>query len=511
MQPNPFTFVSYTYRIEILMMMKEEYSRWIEKILLLFISVAGIIVSIFQFLHDRSLWHDEASLALNLLHRNYFELFSPLDLAQAAPVLFLIIEKLFFQIFPSDMGLRIFPLICFWASIVLFIKVLHRSGLPAYLKIFSLVIFVFSPTLIYFSNEVKPYSTDVFVTLLLFYLYNFDPRNFVKKRFIIAATIALFMSVITPIVLFSITLNAAMRRFELSEKDFNQLYKSLAILLGAFCIYYLGFVHNHPLKEFMVNYWGGLGAFMPANIFSGQFVDFLGYFGLHVFIHLININYVFSAIFLLFFIIGIISILKSKDFSGAALYIGPIIIHLLLSVLKLYPVSQRLILYLMPLFIIIIAKGFDAIIKYLFPKRSEFKWIMTILISIFIVKSFLEKDFPIEKVELKQTLAYISKNAQDGDMIFVCFQAGFPYQYYKDLGHWKDDRFVVRTGSYMLENDTTPLPLNTGQKNNWLIFSDYCKEDEKKMIDEYQKNGFVLSDSSFVTGSRAYKFQHPKR
>ena len=59
----------------------------------------GGLLRIRQYLHYRSLWGDEASLAFNLVNRSFVGLTKLLDYHQAAPVGFLFIEKLFIILF----------------------------------------------------------------------------------------------------------------------------------------------------------------------------------------------------------------------------------------------------------------------------------------------------------------------------------------------------------------------------------------------------------------------------
>lgn len=132
-----------------------------------FILTLGAINRIIQYQFNRSLWADEAVLALNIVHRSYLEFFQPLDYDQAAPPGFLMIEKLIIELFGNqEYALRAFPLFCGILSLFLFYK-FAQSCLPLAALPISCALFANSEFLISYSSEVKQYSTDVAVALLL--------------------------------------------------------------------------------------------------------------------------------------------------------------------------------------------------------------------------------------------------------------------------------------------------------------------------------------------------------
>jgi len=49
---------------------------------------------LYIYIENRSLWDDEASLALNIVYKNFSELTQVLDYHQAAPIGFLFIRSL---------------------------------------------------------------------------------------------------------------------------------------------------------------------------------------------------------------------------------------------------------------------------------------------------------------------------------------------------------------------------------------------------------------------------------
>ena len=73
--------------------------RWNNLNLLVF--AVGIILPCIQYIFNRSLWLDEATLSLNIVGKSALELLHPLDYLQVAPVLFLEISKLFYMLLPG--------------------------------------------------------------------------------------------------------------------------------------------------------------------------------------------------------------------------------------------------------------------------------------------------------------------------------------------------------------------------------------------------------------------------
>ena len=131
------------------------------------IITVGVVVRLRLYLARRSFWDDEAAVALNLVSRPFSDLLGPLDYRQTAPPLFLWIERLIVLIAgASEWTLRALPFLAGVAALVLTWHV-GRRLLPTGGVLVALALVAVSPLLVYFSNELKPYSSDAMVTLLL--------------------------------------------------------------------------------------------------------------------------------------------------------------------------------------------------------------------------------------------------------------------------------------------------------------------------------------------------------
>ncbi len=143
-------------------LIKPEYMGW-------FSIVVGSILRLRQYLANRSLWTDEASLAVNIANRTFGGLIHPLDYHQAAPIGFLFIEKISIVLLGNrDYILRLFPL--FAGILAIYLLYLITKEYFGQAGMAMVLIFALNSWLIFFSSELKQYSSDVTVALLLIYL-----------------------------------------------------------------------------------------------------------------------------------------------------------------------------------------------------------------------------------------------------------------------------------------------------------------------------------------------------
>jgi len=136
------------------------------EVLALLILLGGIGLRLMLFLESRPLWLDEAMLANNIRSRTFLQLFKPLDNHQGAPVGFLIAEKLLWNCLHTDWSLRLVSLVAGLATLLL-IDVIVKSVLPGAGRVFAAMLAATSLPLIYYSTEIKPYALDVAIGLLI--------------------------------------------------------------------------------------------------------------------------------------------------------------------------------------------------------------------------------------------------------------------------------------------------------------------------------------------------------
>ena len=129
--------------------------------------VIGALARVAAYAQHRSLWYDEAALALNVVQRGFIALLRPLDFLQAAPPLFLWAERL--AILPlgaSEWSLRAVPLAAGILTPPLLWRVARRT-LPPLAGIAAVALVALSPSLVRYAAEAKPYAVDALVTLVL--------------------------------------------------------------------------------------------------------------------------------------------------------------------------------------------------------------------------------------------------------------------------------------------------------------------------------------------------------
>jgi hypothetical protein len=129
--------------------------------------VVGAALRLKMLLVGRSLWLDEAMLALNICGRSFAGLWRPLDLDQGAPVGFLMVERLaVLALGPNELALRLVP---FLASVVTLFLIARfaRVHFGEGADVVAVGMASVMPALVYYGAEGKQYALDVAVGLAI--------------------------------------------------------------------------------------------------------------------------------------------------------------------------------------------------------------------------------------------------------------------------------------------------------------------------------------------------------
>ncbi|MDX2380124.1 MAG: hypothetical protein QNM02_10250 [Acidimicrobiia bacterium] len=131
------------------------------------VAVLGVAVRLRQFLSGRSLWTDEALVANDLAELSVVEALtqrSPRN--QLAPPGFWVVGHLADAISSDEMMLRLFPLVCGIALVVVAVVYASRwiEHRPARFLLVSVI--ALSPSLIYYSDEVKQYGVEALLAMI---------------------------------------------------------------------------------------------------------------------------------------------------------------------------------------------------------------------------------------------------------------------------------------------------------------------------------------------------------
>ena len=435
----------------------------------------GILFRFHQYLTNRSLWLDEAMLALNIVHRPMSGLVEQLSYHQGAPLGFLYIEKLFILILGNtEYALRLFPIISGIASIFLFFY-LVTNILTDLVALLSLALFVVSDWLIYYASEVKQYSSDVAIVLLLYVisLPLFRAAGLSPKRFIywgVIGGISIWFSHPAVFILLAVSIGLLIHYFSnKSRVNVKWLALGMGIWLASILIVYWFALRFLADDNILVEFWNDF--FMPMPPWSK--LSWFRFAGCDFLIEAVGLPGCKLGVVLL--IVGAVSLLLSNMSLGFALLL-PFIIALSVSAMRLYPFGNRLILFLVPLALIFIAEGVDWISRWMYSKKwvALGIWFFLAILVLFwpTKKAFSHLYEPWNLEDIKSVMAYVQSNQIPGDQICIDGGAGPAYKYYAPVYKLTEEPCVL----YMPSSNTPEANIQdivnkTQPGRVWFLFS----------------------------------------
>lgn len=181
----------------------------------------------------------------------------------------------------------------------------------------------------------------------------------------------------------------------------------------------------------------------------------------------------------------------------------PLLIHLILSFLYIYPFYMRFTLYTAVFSIVFIAFG----IKFLVSVNKKVGIIISSLLLITIIIHPAKNSFtPIEFEEIKPSLHFIQENLNKDDIIYV-FGGSVPsFQYYQKRYFDNDQPYILGKwiGSDLQVFDKELVAL-TAKKRVWILLSHYNIPEKDYIIQKCSEIGNQVKHIEYG-GAAAYLF-----
>ena len=472
---------------------------------------SGTVLRLRQYLAVRSLWLDEAMLALNIIHKDVIGLLGSLEYNQGAPLGFLLVEKIVTSLLGiNELRLRLFPLISGIISIVIFYmvlkNVLNTAGVLA-----ALALFAYSPTLIYYSSEVKQYSLDVLMIVFLLWLFiNMQKQQsqvLYQVFLVISAALVIWFSHPSVFMLASI---GVVLFLQVVLKKNNR--STLPIwVIGAIWFLSVGILYFINLKglsenEFLLNYWGD--SFLPVPIewhwikdaFLNLFTDVAGldsYFGVFLILVLLGLTRLYTAHWT---IAGSITL--------------TFVFVLIASGLQKYPFSGRLMLFSVPLLFMLIGAGLDFLLDIPSPSKVLNSMVAVCLIGLILiapVSTSIERyKSPPDTDYIRPAMEYLMENYLSGDVIYVYYWTVPAFEYYSLIYDFSGKNVVVGKQPEKEEIISELSQLNEHERI-WIIFSHLSPKRKVRINDllvHMTSNMGTMDDKFIVPGSGVYLYMY---
>jgi hypothetical protein len=442
----------------------------------------GVMLRLTQYLSNRSLWLDEASLALNIVNRSFSQLLKPLDYGQGAPLGFLILERLAVHVFGThEYALRLFPFLCGIISLLLFNRLAKLCVTSKAVPI-ALGLFATSGPLIYYSSEAKQYSSDVAIALsLLSAAIYYESCKLTPWRvavFGLLGAASIWFSHPSAFILAGV--GVSLTSFCLVERQWARIRSfSIAFSLWAlsFAVCYLFSLRHLSNKRFLLDYWSF--GFVPSPLLSVSAVEWFvsTFFG--VFQSPVGLELAGLAAFT--FLVGCISMLSNKSQKlHMFILMSPIFLTLLAAGFHKYPFTGRLILFIVPALLLFVAEGAEQIRCRTW---GEAPIIGACLIGLLFFHPLLFSSYhlikPRTREEIKPVMNYLKEQKREGDVLYVYHGARPAFGFYAP-------RFYL---------DKMSLVLGRSSEDNW---GDYEKEIDK--LRNHKRVWILFSHSQTLTG-----------
>ncbi len=450
------------------------------------IILLGITLRLVFYFQDRSLFIDEANVARNIYERSFSALCLPLSYEQYAPPLFLWIIKCFTLLLGyGEYSYRLFSLVCGIATLWLMYVTLKKycSYTVAW---YPLIIMATGFIYIRYSAELKQYMCDAMVVLLLLIAalkISFENNTNIKfvALWALLGSVTIWLSM--PGVFMLAGVGAYYAYIALRQKLYTKLPALVGVALiwlGQFCLYYFLILKPQINSDYLQNCHKDFFLYLlptsmakldhNADVFVKALSAMGGKWTIPEFFHIMCL------------VVGWV-VLFRKHTAKAILVSVPIACLVLAASINQYALTPRLIIFIFPLLLIIIAVGFQQLLQV------KFVAVKAILVIVACICFYLSNTLDLfykryDNEQITESLNYLKKEQITGDHLLVHNLAMPAYIYYTTI-HPNKKEWQAQANATFLHWNTNYDSLAQAFKGRTAMLYSWAPDDEwthNKMI-----------------------------
>lgn len=477
----------------------------------------GVLFRLVHYLSNRSLWLDEALLAHNLCGRGFANLTSPLDLDQAAPLGYLWLTKAcIYLVGCNEYGLRLVSLLAGLAVLPLTFLVCRRH-FGARAAVLATAVTAVAPSFVYFSAEVKQYSLDIAVALLIAHVagrFAAAPRS-LRQVVELAATGVLSVWMSHPAVFVLAAVGVWLLAVTPLRSD--PQVRRLAVLIAglwitSFTINYFLFLRSLGGNTFFTTTLqhaflrvpprAGADLHQYVSVVIGAFetlftprapADFTG----------VRVSMAAAGLW----VAGIVWMWRDNRRS-LLLFLLPFGLLLASAAFGKYPARDRHILFSLPFFVMPMGHTLAGLTNQPESRVRTFGWIgflaIVLLPSLYGLQSLVR---PPAREEVRPAMQYLTRQWQPGDEMYVPYETAKVFEYYRRYAGVlaMADR-VTRGAAPITDMRTLEKDLDrlTGRRV-WVLFSHTRPEEEAVVLTLLHQRGELREEVGFE-GAKVFLF-----
>lgn len=448
------------------------------------------------FLQSRDLFLDEVNLARNLYERGYSDLLHPLDYEQFAPPLFLWIAKTSSLLFGfSEMALRLFPYLSSIASILLLVYLIDLLLDKKY-AIYPLALFAGGYLFLHYGTELKQYSSDFMVTLLLLIAALKSDKHFREKKFLLAwiliGSIAIWLSMPAIFILFAIGVYWLSRVLQTNErKALPAIVFIGSTWLVQFALYFFLVLKKQIASDYLQNYHAHSFLYFPGSL-SNIIHDLKVLSGLVG--HLGGFTTLALACNSFLLVIGAMA-LYQKEKLRSVLFFLPIASLLLAALLHKYALADRLALFIFPVLFVLLAYGIEMLFRI---KNKLIQFVVVIVLSFNVVNHqhfhYLFQKLEIQEIHYALDEIEGRQPFKEYDSIWVHNGAVPAFIFYTEMSPKKHkyDGLINQADLLSWDADYKQLysELSSGARF-WVLLTNYFPDEKEGVLTVFQEANLI--------------------